>query len=586
MRAVFVRGLILGMALLIIGSCTKPDKDIVITFNTASLFKSPFLVRFEKANPNATTQIGDFAITISGKDAALVQMGSGGTDFKVSQGMIPLALRGQAKPTKANPLTFVINAEIAGFETIHKTITVTNDSSLVFIIPAFDFVKRVDGTAFTTMENDLKAGVTTSIINLNTSTTATMAEKVNLTIPVGTEMRDASNKLIDASMLKSTLIAHNNSATSMAALFPSGIVGRNAIKSGAYVPFGVNFVPAGAIRLVMYADNKVVANFSKPIEVSQELPAGLINYDTKAAVKAGETIPLWYTTVVNGEQRLMTTPVAITTGTGGKLIAKYTITTPNIWNLSWGWSPVKSDLNKELTINFAPSQAPFTGTYNTYLYTSTSVFLKNFTNYQPARDFFQVGKLVNNTTTFSTITGKYGYSLPTSPDVPSAKVVVYSSAGKLVGQSALFTPATTTSITINIDNSPVVVVPPGPVTPPTPIEYVNITTSFTSKCISKNIIAPLNAWMTVNDVTDNTFSYVYIKNGVIDNPTASIKLIVGHKFKISSSYNGVTYSTGTFPISKSNVDIPAAAENFSATSTYNSATSTISIVGVFSLECK
>src|SRR5690606_21029307 len=118
--------------------------------------------------------IGDFAITISGKDASLVQMGTGGTDFKVSQGIIPLALRAQAKPTASNPLTFVINAEIPGFEPINKTITVTNDSSLVFVVPAFDFVKRVNGTAFSTMESNLNAGVTTGIINLNTSTTTTM----------------------------------------------------------------------------------------------------------------------------------------------------------------------------------------------------------------------------------------------------------------------------------------------------------------------------------------------------------------------------------------------------------------------------
>ncbi len=582
MRKLFV----LCITFLIIGSCKKPSDGIIITFNTSGLFKSPLLVRFEKANPNAISPIGDFTITISGKDAALVQMGTGGTDFKVSQGIIPLALKAQAKPTPANPLTFVINAEIAGFEPINRTITVTNDSSLVFVIPAFDFVKRVNGTSFLTMESNLKAGVTTGVVTMTTNTTATLTEKVTVTIPQGTEMRDASNKVIDASLLKSTLVAYGTSTTAIADLFPSGIVGRNAIKNGAYVPFGMNYIPAGALRLVMYADNKVVANFSKPVEVSQELPTGLINYDTKVAVKAGETIPLWYTASVNGELRLMTTPATVSTGTGSKLVAKYTIATPNVWNLSWGWSPVKPDLNKELVINFTPSHSPFTGTYTTYLYTSASVFLKNFTNYQPSRDFFQVGKLVNGATTFTTTTGKYGYSLPTIPDVPSAKIVVYSAAGKLVGQSAVFTPSATSTVNINIDNSPVIVTPPGPVTPTTPTEYVTITANFTGKCATKNIVAPLNSWVTINDVTDNTFIYVYIKNGGIDTPTGNIKLIVGHKFKISSNYNGTTYSTGTFPIVKSNIDIPAAAENFSATSTYNATTNNIHIVGVLTQDCK
>src|SRR5690606_17568791 len=121
---------------------------------------------------------------------------------------------------------------------------------------------------------------------------------------------------------------------------------------------------------------------------------------------------------------------------------------------------------------------------------------------------------------------------------------VIDARGKSLGQSAVFDPRTASSVDIKI-TVPDPIVPSEPGGPEAPPEYINITADFTGKCVSKNIIAPINSWVTINDLTDKKYSYVYIKSGAIDQPGGVIKLVVGHEYKISATYQGKAYSTGT-----------------------------------------
>jgi len=161
---------------------------------------------------------------------------------------------------------------------------------------------------------------------------------------------------------------------------------------------------------------------------------------------------------------------------------------------------------------------------------------------------------------------------------------VIDARGRNLGESAVFDPRSATSVDIKV-TVPEPTIPTVPQEPPPPPEYINITTNFTGECKGKNIIAPLNSWVTINDLTDKKISHVYIKSGGLDQPGATMKLIVGHQYKISATYQGKAYSTGTFPIKKASMDIPAAAENFSVVTIYNPVTNTINIVGVLTMDC-
>ncbi len=571
---------ILSFFVLALSGCKNPAQDIIININTSTLFKSPLLVHFDNSGG---APVGDFEVSISGKDSALVQMGTGGTKFKAVEGMMSLALKSGAKPTEQNPIVFIVNADITGYAQVNKKIVITTDSALMYRIPLSKYVKPVDGTSTFEIETLLSHGVTTEALTLSTPVNAKLAQTVSVNIPLGTEMLDASKKIIDANLLKSTLTLYGLSATSLAATFPKGLTDINGVdKDGNAIPGGVSYTTAGLLRTVMLAGETAVRHFSQPLQVSQELAANITNPDTKSPVKAGDVIPLWEG--ASGSYKPTTYTAIVATGANGKLVANYTIPYTSTWNLAWRKSAVLGFINRDLAINFLPNKASWTGLHTVQLQTSKGTYLTNLPRYTPEKEFFRQGKILNGTTTYTSVTGKYGFGLVTVPNIGNAKVVVVDSKGKTLGESAVFDPLTASSVNVNI-TVPDPVVPTVPPGPSGPLEYINISAEFTGKCIGKNIVAPLNSWVTINDITDKKYTYVYVKSGAIDQPGGVMKLIVGHQYKISATYQGKAYSTGTFPIKKASMDIPAAAENFSVVTTYNGTSNTIHIVGVLSMDC-
>ena len=571
---------LLALMLFLVAGCKNPAEDITININTSSLFKSPLLVHFDNSG---AAPLGDFEVTISGKDSSLVQMGTGGVNFKAVGGMMSLALRAEAKPTEESPVIFVVNADVEGYAQVRKTIVITTDSSLIYRIPLSKYVKPVDGTSVFETETVLRHGVTTELVSLSTAANAKLAQTATVSIPFGTEVLDASKNLIDANVLKSTITLYGLSATSLNAAFPRGLVEINGVdNNGNTIPGGVTYTTVGLLRVVMVAGETTVRHFSKPLEISQELAAGLMNPETGTAVKVGDVIPLWEGSAGAYKPTSYTATVAM--GSNGKLVANYSISYTSFWNLGWRKSVGLSFINRDLTINFLPNKATWNGAHTVQLQTSKGTYLSNLPRYTPDKEFFRQGRIVNGATVYTNVPGKYGFGLPTVPNISNAKVVVFDGQGRTIGTSAVFDPRTAGSINVTV-TIPDPTVPTGPQEPTGPPEYINITADFTGKCMGKNIIAPLNSWVTINDLTEKKLTHVYIKSGAIDQPGGTMKLVVGHQYKISATYQGKAYSTGTFPIKKASMDIPSAAENFSVVTTYNAGTNTINIVGVLTMEC-
>lgn len=565
--------LILAFFVLGLTTCKKPTDNISVIVNTSSLFKAPLLIHFENANSASTRKPGDFKVTITGQDADLVQMGSGGTDFKAAKGFLSLALRAHAKPTPANPLTFNIYAEISGYAPVNRTISITKDTTLVFNIPVLEYSKPADGTSVLEVLTPLNNGSTTAVVNLATATTATLAEKATVTIPAATQLQDASKTLINASQLKTNLLLYGTATAALGKIFPGGFYADNVIdKNGVPITDGLNFVTAGLLSIDMVAGSTTVKNFSKPLEVNQELQNGLINFATGNAVKVGETIPLWSLNEQTGQWKEEGVATVLA-GTGGKLVARYQVTHLSSWNLSWTWSASTSALLHQLDIHLLPSVSDWSGVYDVQLQTSNGNYLIGFRNYQAEKDLFQLGKFQNGMVVYSAVPGKYGFGLPYVPNINAAKVVVFDQKGAKLGESTLFNPTTASVINVNVNI-------------PRPPEYVGATANFTATCTSMNIVAPLNTWIDIYDVTDKVYTYVYLKNGSFSNNEGGVvKLIVGHQYTISSNYNGTLYTTSTFTASKSNFNIPSGSNNLTASVSYNATTNTFEIKGNIDISC-
>jgi hypothetical protein len=562
----------LALMMLSLVACKKPTEDIAVIFNTSSLFKSPLMIRFDDASA-----IAEFPVSITGKDSALVQMGSGSKEFKAVNGLLPLALKAQAKPTASNPLMFVINAEIPGYATVKKTIIISSDSSSVLTIPITRYVKPVDGTAELSVETLIAAGKTTKAESFATATNSKLAEKVTISIPTNNQLQNAARNPIDGNILTTRVTLYGISPTSLNAGFPGYQRTVNALSlDGKRILWGLDFVSAGLLKMNMTVGNTTVSNFEKPVEIMQELPVNFVNPKTGNLLKVGETIPLWIFDSSGAFKE--TTYMATVVSQNGRLTAKYAIPSPGTWNLAWTTAPNASYVNKKFDINLLPLVTPFTGTYNLLFQNTNGVVLAEFLGYQPSRDNFRNGSLSNGDIVYTNTTGKFGYGLPRIPNVSGAKILVYNQSGRKMGETTIFNSITSESIDISIDNKPVVVIP----TPP--IEYLNISLDLLGKCSNRSIISPVNSWVTISNVTNKTNNFFYVKNGKIDNATASIRVILGHQYTISVTYNGVTRTSSEFKAEKSDSVIQLSSV-FEGRMNYISTTNTLNIAGTLSQEC-
>lgn len=589
---IFKIPLLLFVMILAFNGCKKPTEGINLVVSTASLFEAPVLVHFENANTSSTNKPGDFEVTISGKDAALVQMGSGGDDFKASHGFLPLALKSGASPSATKPIMFNVRAEVPGFAPVVKNITITKDTVFVYNVPLIEYSKPVDGTTVLQTESPMTAGTVSTAVNLSPNTTASMPEKATITIPAGTQVMDANNNVINAAQLKSSVVQYGSGTAAIANIFPGGMSPSNVVDAnGAAIPGGVNFVTAGLLSINMTAGTTPVKKFSQPVEIVQELQTGLINFQNGTPVKAGDVIPLWSLNEETGQWKAEGNATVNLDTVTGKLVAEYNITHLSGWNLDWAWGSFGGNTSviRPLVINLIPSQTPWAGNYEVQLQTANGNYLAGLHGYRPEYDFFEEGSLVNNYLTYRSVKGKYGFSIPYVPNISSAKVVIYDNRNyQKVAESPLFNPTTTGPITLNV-------------TSPAPPEYVNIRASFTGKCTNKNIVTPITGWFEMYDATDFSYTYAYVSNGVIlysgssDNSSsfnndgssvgASLKLAVGHQYYIYTYNNSKWYATGAFTLTKAGFNIPASSNGFEAKTVYNQSTNTLQITGSILVSC-
>lgn len=579
--------------ILAITGCKSPTEDVNLIVNTATAFKAPVLFHFSNANTSSTTKPADFTVTVSGKDAALVQMGSGGTDFKASHGFLPLSLKSSASPSPSNPITFNIYAEVAGFAPITKTIIITADVPKVYEVPVVEYANPVAGTLALQSDIAVTAGATTAIVNLTTTPNAGLAEKITISIPSGTQMQDANGNSINASLVKSSIVQYGSSNPAIAESFPGGLNPTNVLNStGAAIPGGVNFVTAGLLSINMTAGNTSVKKFSKPLVITQELQTGLINFETGVAVKVGDVIPLWSLNETTGQWKSEGT-ATVALGTGGKLVAQYTISHLSGWNLDWGWYGPTTfvSLNTQLTVNFLPSGSPWVGgPYEVQLQTESGNYLAGIHGYVPQTDFFELGKVTSGGWIDKTVvSGKYGFTLPIVPNITKAKVVIYApgSYTTKLAETAIFNPTSVGTVNLNV-------------TLPPPPETVNVIANFEGKCTSKPVVAPLNGYIFLYDQTVGTYAYFYLYGGKIYNYSndgstltnsatsvgGSIKVAIGHNYVIETYTGGTYYASPSFVMSKSSFNVPiAAAANLGIATTYDAAANTLLVKGAFAINC-
>jgi len=552
----FVAALVIAcagiLAASVITGCRKPNEDITWSVDT-DVFKSPILVRFVNANNASATQPDNFTVTITGKDADKVIMGSGGTDFKTANGLLPLALSPSANPTPDNPVIFNVYAKIPGFAPVSQTFTVTSDTIPVdHVIMALEYAHPADGTAVLQKSTSLTAGVS-GATTLTTSPEGSMTESATITIPEGTQMLDGNHTLINASSLKSDIVHFGTATQSSMLAFPGGFNPVNVERNGQNYK-DVTFKTGGFLSIKMSAGNSDVKFFSKPITVQAQLNNELINPETDQPVQVGDTIPIWSMNEETGQWKYEATATAALDG-AGKMSIQFQATHLSCWNIDWWFY---SSCRNALRVNVHITQPGFRPQYELVLVDANGQYL---------------GGLYTDATwgTVATLYDGMSTVIPVVPNIGRAKIVVYTRRGdptSKIAETEFFNPCSkrTVDVTINVPGQP---------------ERVNVNLFIQAKCTNKKIVANVGTWVYLYKLNAYWWNWqvIYISRG-----QATFQLENGATYFVTTYYNGGYFAT-TGIFNKNNITFPQQ-NGLTGTATYNAGTNTINAYLTFLINCR
>lgn len=501
-------------AAFLFSTCGKTlDDNIVIRVNT-QLYHAPLLVKFVNANYKSADKPDAFSVNITGEDSSRVVMQSGGTNYRASSGMLPLATL--VEPTVSNPVSFTIHASVPGYAAITRDITLSSDSAGIVLINLIEYSQPPAGSVVFNGNGKLNGGSSAGI-QFNIPAGNGVSEQASVSIPAGTQVLDANHNVINGSTLTATVIHYGTEKQFAQSFFPGGLSPKNVIgPDGQVIRSGVTFVPAGLLSINMQAGGAAVKYFSKPVQVSIGLHTALTNPVTGKPVKAGDTLSIWSMDENTGQWQYES--LASITGTAGKLAVNFAASHLTVWATEWlvlpeslygvsiNWKNSAVELkDKQLVVRLHVKDPdnPFANKWvgSTLMYLSSPVVDNNYNWLAGISDPDTIsGKVSGAVNVYDGRTVIF----PGTPLFPDSVILVCQNfqADTYNNYLTLATKGIRLSATdtVDLDINPEVLHPPHQ--NPVVVEFSNVVT----QCTDKNVQSVFNGWFTLTDNSDQTYS--------------------------------------------------------------------------------
>ncbi|RXK87335.1 hypothetical protein [Filimonas effusa] len=313
----------IGAAVLIVSvsiitwCCTKPTKDFVVNISS-NIINYKATVQFVDAQTGAVP--AGLAVALDGTNAAVIYDYSGTKQLQVSSaGLLTVGVDPKFDPT-SNSLSFNLKSSAANYLAVNTPVTFTSGSNNQnFVVSMINLNNTPAGVKVVQPTASISAGTVTTPITAATTTDANTSVTASITVPTGTQLRDANNTVINGSTVNVVVAAFDPAQQKAMQAFPGGQVQYNVqgVSGGQ-----VFFLPAGFATINMSVNNTEVRNFSTLVPVEIALNPNTFNPSTNALVKAGDALNVYSYQVQTGLWQFEKTATAATVG--GKLVASFT----------------------------------------------------------------------------------------------------------------------------------------------------------------------------------------------------------------------------------------------------------------------
>jgi hypothetical protein len=215
------------------------------------------------------------------------------TSASTTNGIISFAIRNTRVPSSQNPVEFTIIASADGYLPVSQGISLIKAGSNPYEIRMVSVAAPPDGAAATTnVAVPASNGTVSGDITITTGNESVTNAASTISIPSGTQVKDASGNVVTGS-LSATLLYFNNKTKESLEAFPGGLIAKAVNSSGA-AKRGL-FSTAGFAEFSLHnqSGQKVKSFLGKAVELSIDIPAGTMNRNTGSPVKNGDMIPVW-----------------------------------------------------------------------------------------------------------------------------------------------------------------------------------------------------------------------------------------------------------------------------------------------------
>ncbi|MGF1924318.1 MAG: hypothetical protein ACQUHE_09065 [Bacteroidia bacterium] len=528
------------LAIVLFAGCKNPADDVQIIVDT-DIFKSPMLIQFLNAKAGSEGP-KTFTVEVTGPGAGLVRTATGGKVFKTAEGLLNIFLDRSANPSTASPVKFTIIANATGFAPTYQDIEVTSATDpIIYKVEMIEYANPTAGSGAIVATRPITNGVSSSDITFTTATNAGMTQTSDLTVPAGTGFLDAAGQSVGGSQLEARIVYSGTAANGTVSNLPGGSFASNVIgANGQPIAAGVYFDAAGSLSINMFGGAKEVKTFTKPVSIDMEVNPAMINPNTNATIKAGETIPMWSLNDETGQWKAEGNATFATNATG-KLVARLQITHLSDWVCAY--SSVSCTSSVTITRSSAEEDETFS--------------FKGFANTSKGSLTLKKGE---KTKTFTGPVIRAGANILTVT-AGSDKYVTREQKSAQQASSA-FCNATTT---FNFVEKP---------------DLVGVDLDIKFKCTTKDLLTGINSFITITPIgtsSDQSSSYS------LTNGFGSGTITNGVTYKIVASVDGVAY-TSQFTADKKNFVLPSGFD-LTGTAEYNPKSNRLRITGQVTKSC-
>lgn len=271
---------------------TDPVKNIALVFNTLSIGTTASVNFVDAATGQSIGATVNLRFTGPNANQIVTTLDEPITSISTQSGALEIGIASSVTPTSQNPVRVTLVASSGGFQTTNYPLIISSAGSHPITVAMIKTSAPPQGTstAPSTPIQTGSGGQTSATTTVQTSDETTTGGSAEITVPSGTTIKDANGNPLAGSLTVNVTYFSNNQSANGA--LPTGLSAAITNQDGST---GSGFLQAAGFASFSIADQngQSAKSFSTPVTLSFSVPGSTINPTTNAALKNGDSVPVY-----------------------------------------------------------------------------------------------------------------------------------------------------------------------------------------------------------------------------------------------------------------------------------------------------